>query len=188
MDTTTRCPHPHATERRPDARSTSARPVVRPSTTQRDWHEAAALLGDLAMWIEVAAGIDMASVQPAFVEELRDLARVYGRPGSAFLVADDGLILCGTAAVRRDADGSAELKRVYVRPSARGRGIAAQLIDRAIEVAGASGATTLWLETLPGLMDTAIALYRSRGFVEVADATRSVDIEGVIRMERRIRA
>jgi len=59
-----------------------------------------------------------------------------------------------------------ELERFYVAPEWHGRGLAQQLMTRAVEIASQSGAATLWLavwERNP----RAIAFYRKSGFADV---------------------
>lgn len=174
----------------PDTRRPSAPPAHPSARLARDafdWYQAAALLHDFAAWIEAAVGEHLATAQPAFAAELADPASAYRSPGSAFIVADDGWLVCGTLAVRRHADGTAELKRMYVRPAARGAGHAGRLLTRALDHATAGGAHRIWLETLPGLMDPAIALYRNHGFTVVTDQHRTIDLDGVIVMARDLR-
>jgi ribosomal protein S18 acetylase RimI-like enzyme len=59
--------------------------------------------------------------------------------------------------------GVAELKRMYVRPAYRGRGIARQLVVALEEEAFAAGRPVLRLET-GTYLTRAIALYRSAGY------------------------
>jgi GNAT superfamily N-acetyltransferase len=89
----------------------------------------------------------------------------------AFVVAwrDHAAIGCG--AVRRlDEDvagvGAAELKRMYVVPSARGGGVGAAILAALEGVAQALGVTRLVLET-GERQPEALALYRRTGFVEI---------------------
>lgn len=162
-----------------------AQPTVRAATTEGDWRQAQELLHDYAAWVDASIGADLAREQPDFVGELTDLANAYRFPGGAFLVADDGFAICGVVAIRRH-DDSAELKRLYVRPAARGAGWADQLVAQAIGTATMLGASRIWLETLPGLMDPAIALYRRHGFDTVEDQP-TIGVDGVIVMERDLR-
>jgi GNAT superfamily N-acetyltransferase len=61
----------------------------------------------------------------------------------------------------------AEIKRMWVAPSARGLGVARRLLAALEDQARQRGIATLRLETNRTL-DEAIALYRSSGFVEIA--------------------
>jgi GNAT superfamily N-acetyltransferase len=58
---------------------------------------------------------------------------------------------------------AAECKRLYVRPMARGRGIADQLLDAQEEFACARGLRWVYLDSYDDLK-VAIALYRKRGY------------------------
>jgi putative acetyltransferase len=86
-------------------------------------------------------------------------------PGVRFLVARSGDAALGCAALRLDAEAYGEIKRMYVRPVARGTGLGRQLLA-ALEAEGRRAALTcLRLET--GIhQPEAIALYRAAGFQE----------------------
>lgn len=95
------------------------------------------------------------------------LAAAEVAPGSgAFLVAylDGEPVGCG--AVRRIEDGTAEIKRMYVRPAARGRRIGAAILAALESEARNLGAARLVLET-GERQHEAVALYRRAGFVEI---------------------
>jgi GNAT superfamily N-acetyltransferase len=134
------------------------------------------------------AGFD--ELLPLFEELDVDLERRYGGgepvhfsrsefdpPEGRLLVAEappraDGPVLLGCAGVRRlpGYDGSfhgvAELKRMYVRPTARGRGVARALLRACEQAAAELGYRELWLET--GLRQPeAVALYESAGYKPV---------------------
>jgi len=84
----------------------------------------------------------------------------------AFLIAyaDGQPVGCG--AVRRiDAD-EAEIKRMYVAPQARGRGVGKRIVAELEAVARQLGVRRLVLETGPRQPD-AIAVYERAGFVEI---------------------
>jgi ribosomal protein S18 acetylase RimI-like enzyme len=86
--------------------------------------------------------------------------------GLFYLVEQDGTAV-GMGGLRRSADGIAELKRVYVRPSARGQRLGETLTRRLVRDARNFGYARVRLDTLP-FMHTAQALYASMGFVDCA--------------------
>jgi putative acetyltransferase len=89
------------------------------------------------------------------------------RPGVTVFVGRDstGRAL-GMAALVERADGTAELKRMFVHEDARGQGLASALMEQ-LEVAAAdAGVRTIELETGP-LQHAAIALYEKRGFTRI---------------------
>ncbi|MCX5208977.1 GNAT family N-acetyltransferase [Kitasatospora sp. NBC_00240] len=63
-------------------------------------------------------------------------------------------------------DGDAELKRMFVAPTARGRGLARALLRRLEETAAEAGHTRVVLET-GTLQPEAIALYASEGYADI---------------------
>jgi GNAT superfamily N-acetyltransferase len=82
---------------------------------------------------------------------------------------DDGsAVACGgvqpwSHSVTDAAAGTGELKRMYVVPSARGRGLSRRLLDELVGIARQRGMTTLVLETGTGQPE-AMGLYESYGF------------------------
>jgi putative acetyltransferase len=81
---------------------------------------------------------------------------------TVFAARNDGTALGMVALVDR-RDGSAELKRMFVLPRARGRGIAADLIRALEDFATAHDIRTVQLETGP-LQDSALRLYERSGY------------------------
>jgi putative acetyltransferase len=94
------------------------------------------------------------------------IAEEVAEGSGAFCIAECAGIAVGCGAVRCVDATTAEIKRMYVAPSARGRGVGRQILA-ALEVeARRLGATRLVLETGPRQPE-AIALYRHAGFAEI---------------------
>ena len=87
-----------------------------------------------------------------------------GRGGFFVAYEDDTPVGCG--AVRRIEAGVAEIKRMYVAPARRGRGVGRALLDALVAEARRLGVTRLVLETGPKQPE-AIALYERAGFVRI---------------------
>jgi GNAT superfamily N-acetyltransferase len=88
-------------------------------------------------------------------------------PYGVFLVASDGGVDLACGGVRRLEESIGEVKRMYVVPSARGRGISRLLLQALVGHAVEIGYAELWLET--GLRQPeAMRLYESEGFVSIA--------------------
>ena len=99
-------------------------------------------------------------------EELTTLPGKYARPGGVVLIAWKGEEAAGAIAYRMVEPGVAEMKRLYVRPAFRGRGLGRELAEELIAEARARGYRTMLLDTLAS-MQSARALYRDIGFVPV---------------------
>jgi putative acetyltransferase len=79
----------------------------------------------------------------------------------------DGERPAGCVALRDLGDGTGELKRLYINPDWRGRGIGRRLVEAIIRKAREGGYSRLRLDSIAE-MESALALYRSLGFVEIA--------------------
>ena len=89
-------------------------------------------------------------------------------PGrGAFLVAYADGVAAGCGAVRVNEPGVAEIKRMYVLPAHRGRGIAGRILAQLEARARGLGVRQLVLET-GARQPESIAVYRRAGFEEIA--------------------
>lgn len=99
-------------------------------------------------------------------DELEHLEAKYGSPEGRLYVAFWNGALAGCIGLRRLNERDCEMKRLYVRPAFRGKGIGGALARRVIADAREIGYAHMLLDTLPCLA-RAIAMYRAMGFYEV---------------------
>ncbi len=113
-------------------------------------------------------------------------AELAALPGGydAILVARDGEEVVGCVALRPLEDGACEMKRLYVRPAARGSGAGRTLVEASVARARELGYATMRLDTLPR-MEAARALYVSLGFRPIERYNEN-PIEGVLFFELRL--
>ena len=98
--------------------------------------------------------------------EVADPTQKYGLPDGRLYVAWCDGQPAGCIALRRLAGTTCELKRLYVRPAFRGRGIAGAMMQRILDDARAIGYTAMLLDTLP-FLTSAIRMYRALGFYDI---------------------
>src|SRR5688572_459094 len=98
--------------------------TVHRASTGADWREATALLHDYVEWVRGWTGVDPVAEQPQLRTELVRPADHFATDDAVLYLADWETSAVGAVAIRVQPDGSAELKRMYVRPFARGRGVA----------------------------------------------------------------
>jgi GNAT superfamily N-acetyltransferase len=88
--------------------------------------------------------------------------RVLPPLGGSFVAEADGRLL-GMVFLKPLGRQDVEVKRLYVRPEARGTGLAKRLVETVIDAARAMGAGAIYLDTLQSLTP-AITLYERAGF------------------------
>ena len=108
---------------------------------------------------------ELAAVYPDESRHGYDVAKLLARGVAFFVVRVDGeAVGCGGVQIEGD---HAELKRMFVRPSHRGRALSSALIAKLEEVARAAGARVVRLETGVHQRE-ALALYERLGFRKIA--------------------
>jgi ribosomal protein S18 acetylase RimI-like enzyme len=116
-----------------------------------------------------------------FNEELVTLPGSYARPRGRLLLASWNDAVAGCVALRPLEGRACEMKRLYVRPEYRARGVGRRLAERSIQEAREAGYACIRLDSLPG-MAAALQLYRRLGFREVSPY-RVNPIEGAVFLE-----
>jgi GNAT superfamily N-acetyltransferase len=108
-------------------------------------------------YVQRYGGPDAAAVDPA----------EFLPPSGLFLVAEVAGVPAGSGAWRALGKGKAEIKRVYVEPAFRRRGLAQLIVDALERSAAAAGETWVVLNT-GGRQPEALALYAQAGYGTVA--------------------
>jgi len=149
--------------------------LVRPMDSRRDlaalrglWHEYLAWGNDqLALHYGLRLG-EAGAMTDESLAHLDDFAP----PQGCLLLAETADGLMGSIALRPSVPGTAEVKRLYVRPAARGLGLGQALVAAALQAARAAGYASVRLDSAR-FMAAAHALYRQHGFIEAAPYAES---------------
>jgi ribosomal protein S18 acetylase RimI-like enzyme len=120
-----------------------------------------------ALFREYAEGLGIDLSFQRFDEEVEALPGAYEPPRGRLLIALRDEAIVGCVALRPLDDERCEMKRLYLRPGARGTGLGRRLVEAICAEARASGYRTIVLDTLPTLA-AAQAVYRALGFVATA--------------------
>jgi putative acetyltransferase len=134
------------------------------------------------LFLEYANSLGFSLSFQGFDHELASLPGDYAQPRGRLLLARHEGMAAGCVALHPLEDGICEMKRLYVRPQFRGRGLGKRLAELIIREARVLGYRQLRLDTVEPTMREAVAMYRKMGFREVA-AYRPNPIEGALYME-----
>ena len=117
-------------------------------------------------------------------EEIGRISDYYAEHNGSFWVAKDGADLVGMFGLEQPDTNSMELRRMYVSPAARRRGIGRKMLNFAEEHARSRNVHQLHLSTSE-LQQAALSLYRDAGYnlvrTELAGAASNKTIGGGIR-------
>jgi len=136
---------------------------------------------------EYGASLGFSLCFQEFDKELAQLPGTYAPPQGRLMLAIDAAGIgqqkyAGCVALRALEKDVCEMKRLYVRPECRGRGLGQALIEEIIAAACQIGYLRMRLDTVPGVMDAAIKMYRERGFREIPPYAHN-PVPGAIFME-----
>jgi GNAT superfamily N-acetyltransferase len=131
---------------------------------------------------EYATWLDVDLCFQGFEAELAALPGKYAPPGGSLLLAFIDGEPAGCIALRPMESGACEMKRLYVRPAFRGRGLGRALVERLLDDARSIGYRLMRLDTLDKLTE-AMALYDSMGFRRV-EPYYDNPLPGVVYWER----
>ncbi len=132
--------------------------MIRPATFPGDLPEVIAIFREYVK--SPVANLDFQDYEQEFAQ----LPGKYAEPEGCILLAIAEGHVVGCAALRRVDDGICELKRVYVRPEARGMTLGRQLVQQMVHTARDAGYRRMCLDVLAEFV-AAQRLYESLGFV-----------------------
>jgi len=141
---------------------------------------AAQVMEARALFVEYAQSLGFSLCFQGFDDELAGLPGKYAPPQGRLLLARVAGHLAGCVALQPIDARACEMKRLYVRPEYRGKGVGRALTQAIVQAGREIGYRTMRLDTLTS-MPEAIALYRSLGFVDIAPY-RFNPIDGAVYM------
>ena len=134
------------------------------------------------LFLEYAESLGFSLCFQSFDKELAELPGDYAPPDGRLLVAQYRGELAGCVALHRLEPEISEMKRLYLRPKFRGKGLGRALAMAVIEEARGIGYRLMRLDTVEPVMKDAVAMYRKLGFREIAPY-RPNPISGAMYME-----
>lgn len=137
------------------------------------------------LFLEYANSLNFSLCFQSFEKELAELPGEYAPPDGRLLLAAHGAQLAGCVALHKIENEICEMKRLYVRPQFRGKGLGRVLAERVVADAREIGYKRLRLDTVEPVMRDAVALYRRLGFREITPY-RENPIQGALYMELKL--
>ena len=129
------------------------------------------LASTVTLFRAYASSLDIDLSYQDFEAEMEALPGKYAPPAGELLLArySNGTPV-GCVGLRPiEPHGCCEMKRLYVLPTFRGDALGRHLIEQVISEARSRGYTRMRLDTNPPSMQSAVALYRKFGFVQLSN-------------------
>lgn len=134
------------------------------------------------LFLEYAQSLGFSLCFQNFDHELASLPGGYAPPEGRLLLAEYDDQVVGCVALHKLKPGICEMKRLYLRPTMRGKGLGRILADRIIAEARQIGYQRMRLDTVEPVMKDAVAMYRKIGFKAIEPYCPN-PMSGVIYME-----
>ena len=125
--------------------------------TALDFVAARSLFQEYANWLNIDLSFQ------GFADELTNLPGPYVPPHGRLFLASFNNVTAGCVALRPLEKSVCEMKRLYVRPAFRHRGLGKMLAERIVTEAKLIGYSCMRLDTLSSMLP-AIRLYEALGF------------------------
>lgn len=124
----------------------------------------------LAIWREFIASPSVSLDFQGNDADFANLPGKYAPPGGCVLLAEDAHGIAGCVALRPVSESICEMKRLYVRPRARGQGLGARLVEEALARGRQAGYREMRLDALPEF-ERARDIYFRLGFTPAEPIT-----------------
>ncbi len=134
------------------------------------------------LFLEYAQSLGFSLCFQSFDQELAGLPGDYAPPDGRLLLAKYREQLAGCVALHKLEAGVCEMKRLYLRPQFRGRGLGRLMAEAVIAEARLTGCRKIRLDTVEPVMPNAVAMYRRLGFKEI-EPYRANPIAGALYFE-----
>jgi putative acetyltransferase len=134
------------------------------------------------LFLEYADSLNFSLGFQSFEKELALLPGEYSPPEGRLLLAELESQLAGCGALHKLSTEICEMKRLYLRPQFRGKGLGRVLAERIIAEAREIGYRRMRLDTVEPVMKDAVGMYRKLGFKEIG-AYCANPVAGTIYME-----
>jgi putative acetyltransferase len=121
-----------------------------------------------SLFLEYADSLGFSLCFQSFDQEIAELPGKYAPPAGSLLMGLVDGVIAGCVALRPLSVEVCEMKRLYVRPAFRGSGLGRELVVAIVATARELGYCSIRLDTVRDRMESAIGLYKSLGFEEIA--------------------